>query len=185
VVQCRSSRGELGGTDVGEDATRGPLTLAHKIDHLFRAVHPRGRGEYTLEEVVEGIRQRGGPTISVAYLWQLRRGLKDNPTKHHLQALSDFFGVSPAYFFDDDASTRIDAQLDLLMTLRDASIRNIALRASGISEQSLRMITDIIENVRRMEHLPDPDAPGRRRGRPPRRPAADIDEGEKETTDEA
>jgi hypothetical protein len=73
----------------------------------------------------------------------------------------------------------------LLMTLRDASIRNIALRASGISEQSLRMITDIIENVRRMEHLPDPDAPGRRRGRPPRRPAADIDEGEKETTDEA
>ncbi len=131
-------------------------SLARKLDRLFQTVHPRGRGKYTLEEVVEGIRQHGGPTISAAYLWQLRRGLKDNPTRHHLQALSDFFGVPPAYFFEDAASAPIDAQLNVLTTLCDASIRNIALRASGISEQSLRMITDIIENVRRMERLPEP-----------------------------
>src|SRR6266550_4439777 len=107
----------------------GATTLAAKIDRLFAAVHPRGRGEYTHEEVAEAIRQRGGPTISATYLWQLRKGLRDNPTKKHLEALASFFGVSPAYFFDDEATARIDAELDILAALRDAPVRQIALRA--------------------------------------------------------
>ena len=30
-------------------------TLAQKLEHLFRVVHPRDRGEYSLEEVAEGM----------------------------------------------------------------------------------------------------------------------------------
>ena len=133
-------------------------TLAAKLDHLFQAVHPRNRSEFGYEEVAEAIRDRGGPTISATYVWQLRKGIRDNPTKKHLEALSDFFGVSPAYFFDEEAAARIDAQLELLTALRDASVRQLALRAHGLSPESLATLTDMIERVRQLEGLPEDDS---------------------------
>jgi transcriptional regulator with XRE-family HTH domain len=148
--------------------------LADKLDRLFRTIHPRNRGEFSLEEVAEAIRARGGPTISATYLWQLGKGLRDNPTKHHLEALADFFGVTPAYFFDESAVERIDAELDLLAAFRDAPVRRIALRAFGLSTESLRAIADIVENVRKLEGLPEPETPRPRRGRPPRQPAQEA-----------
>lgn len=149
-------------------------SLATRLNRLFQTVHARGQGEYSNEEVAEAIRQRGGPTISAAYLWQLRKGLRDNPTKHHLEALADFFGVPAAYFFDDAESVQIAAELDLLMALRDAPVRRIALRAFGLSAQSLRTIAEIVENVRELEHLPEPDESRPRRGRPPGRREQDT-----------
>ena len=136
----------------GEAAAR---SLAGKVDRLFRTVRPSGRGEYTYQEVAEALRERGGPTISATYVWQLRKGIRDNPTKKHLEALADFFGVPPAYFFDDEAAARIQAELSLLAALRDASVRNVALRARGLSPQSLDAITDMIERVRQLEGLPE------------------------------
>jgi transcriptional regulator with XRE-family HTH domain len=129
-------------------------TLADKIDRLFATVRP-SKGEYTHEEVATAIREAGGPTISATYLWQLRKGHRDNPTKRHLEALSDFFGVSPAYFFDDEAAERIDAELALLTAMRDASVRQVALRASGLSTESLQTIADMVERVRKLEGLPE------------------------------
>src|SRR3954469_6352736 len=112
-------------------------TLAAKVDHLFSTVRPRTGNEYSFEEVAEAIRAKGGPTISATYLWQLRKGLRDNPTKRHLEALAGFFGVPPAYFFDDAETERIDTELALLTALRDAPIRQIAMRANGLSTKSL------------------------------------------------
>src|SRR6266540_436032 len=70
---------------MADPATDG-RTLADKLDHLFRSVHPRGRGEYTYAEVAKAIEDRGGPTVSATYIWQLRKGRRDNPTKRHLEA---------------------------------------------------------------------------------------------------
>src|ERR671910_808724 len=126
-----------------EERTPKPRTLAEKIDHLFAVVHPP-KGEYTHEEVATAIRDAGGPTVSATYIWQLRKGLRDNPTKKHLEALSSFFGVPPAYFFDDQAAARVDAEL--------------ALRASGLSTESLETIAEMIERVRKLEGLPDDPA---------------------------
>lgn len=147
----------------GEPAPR--RTLAGKLDHLFRTVHPP-RGEFSHEEVATAIREGGGPTISATYLWQLRKGLRDNPTKRHLEALAGFFGVSPAYFFDDEAAARIEAELSLLTAFRDSSVRRMALRASGLSPESLETIADMIERVRRLEGLPDNgrEQPGAKEG---------------------
>lgn len=130
-----------------------PGTLAEKIDHLFRTIHRRGRGEISYAEVAEGIRDRGGPTISASYLWELRTGRADNPTKKHLEALADFFGVRPSYFFDEEAATRIEQQLDLLAALRDSGVRTIALRARGLSPEGLAAIRGVIEHVRQVEGL--------------------------------
>jgi transcriptional regulator with XRE-family HTH domain len=138
--------------DTGQGGRR---TLAQKLDHLFRTVHPGSRGEYSFEEVARALQARGGPTISATYLWQLRKGLRDNPTKRHLEALADFFGIPPAYFFDDAVTARIDAELRLLAALRDGSVRQIALRAAGLSPESLGAIAEMIERVRQLEGLPD------------------------------
>src|SRR5690242_13076951 len=97
----------LGDAVMAQDDGPRRTTLAAKLDRLFRSIHPRGRGEYTFEEVADAVRRAGGPTISATYVWQLRKGLRDNPTKKHLEALADFFGVSPVYFFDDAAAARI------------------------------------------------------------------------------
>lgn len=137
-------------------------TLAEKVDHLFRTVRSE-KGEYTHEDVASALREAGGPTISATYVWQLRKGVRDNPTKHHLEALANFFGVPPSYFFDEDAAEKIEAELELLMAMRDASLRAVATRAAGLSEGSLEAIRAIIEQARQIEGLrddPPKDSPG-------------------------
>ncbi len=118
---------------------------------MFATVHPRGRGEYTHEEVAEAIRQRGVSSVSHTYIWQLRSGIKTNPTMAIIEALSDFFGVPPAYFFDMETTARIDAELELLEAMRDADVRRLAIRASDLSSESLRTILEMVDRVRELE----------------------------------
>lgn len=140
---------------MGNAAHREQRTLAEKLDHLFATVHPRGRGPYTNDEVARSIAASGGPTISASYIWSLRTGKKDNPTKRHLEALATFFRVPPSYFFDEESSERIDAELSLLATMRDNNVRNVALRASGLSAATLDTIRGFIERARVLEGLAD------------------------------
>ena len=130
-------------------------SLAEKIDHLFTTVHP-AKGQYTHEQVAAALREAGGPTISATYVWQLRKGIRDNPTKHHLEALAGFFGVPPSYFFDEEAAAQVDAELALLVAMRDANVRSVALRSAGLSPATLASIGGIIEQARQIEGL----APG-------------------------
>lgn len=129
-------------------------SLAGKLARLFAAVHPADRGELTHEEVATAIREAGGPTISAVYLWQLRTGKRDNPTMRHLEALAAHFGVPVAYFFDDTAAAAIDRELELLTAMRDTHVRSIALRATGLSGDSLAAVQSMIDHARRLEGLP-------------------------------
>ena len=134
-------------------------TLAEKIDHLFTVVHPP-KGEYTHEQVARAIETvGGGPTISATYLWQLRKGLRDNPTKKHLEALSTFFGVPPSYFFDEAtaAAAVVDAELELelLTALRDPLVRDLATHAAGLSPETLTTLIDMTQRARQLEGLGD------------------------------
>ncbi len=135
-------------------------TLAQKLDRLFATVHPAGRGPYSNAEVAAALQREGGPTVSATYLWQLRKGLRDNPTKGHLEALARFFGVNPGYFFDDTSAEDIDAQLAVLAAVRDAGVRAIALRSAGLSETSLAAIRTMVESARQLERLPGPPSSG-------------------------
>lgn len=134
-------------------------SLAERLEHLFRTVHPRGRGEYSSEEVANAIAAQGGPTISATYIWMLRKGTRDNPTKKHIEALSEFFGVPPAYFFDDESAARIEAELATVAALRDAAVHRVALRAAGLSNESLAALAEMIDRVRTLEGLPRGDDP--------------------------
>ena len=44
----------------------------------------------------------------------------------HLEGSAKFFGVPPAYFFDDADAEKIDAHLAVLAAMRDADVRMVA-----------------------------------------------------------
>jgi ESX-1-secreted protein regulator len=91
--------------------------------------------------------------ISSTYVWQLRTGRRDNPTQKHLSALAAFFGVSPMYFFEESEADRGAVPPELVAALKDDDVRDMALRAAGLSERSLRAIRDMIESARAVEGL--------------------------------
>lgn len=133
-----------------------PGELASKLDRLFRTVHPHGRGEASYREIARSIGEQGGPTISASYLHALRTGSKDNPTKKHLEAIAAFFGVSPAYFYDEGLATRIDDQLELIESMRDAGVHHLSLRARGLPSEAIDMVREMIDHARRLTGLDEP-----------------------------
>jgi transcriptional regulator with XRE-family HTH domain len=137
--------------------TRPPEGLfAERLDHLFRTVHPKDRGPYTPAEAAGAINAAAGErVVSGTYLWLLRTGQRDNPTMRHLIALARFFGVPPTYFFPDDAMRQDAVPAELTAALRDEKVREMALRAAGLSDRSLKAITDMINSARAVEGFPD------------------------------
>ncbi|WP_346771992.1 helix-turn-helix domain-containing protein [Streptomyces sp. JH34] len=134
--------------------------FAELLDRLFRDMHPKGRGPYTYAEVSAGIRESTGTSISASAIQQLRTGSNRNPKLETIRALATFFGVPPAYFFDAKESEQIEAELALLTTMRDADVRAVALRAAGLSTETLSTISGFIERARALEGLhDDPEKP--------------------------
>ncbi|MEV4709060.1 helix-turn-helix domain-containing protein [Actinoplanes sp. NPDC049316] len=127
------------------------FSIADKLDRLFKQVRPAGQGEFSYMAVAEAIRADQGIQISHTYIWQLRTGRRDNPTVQHLRGLATFFGVPVAYFLDDDEARKIDDQLALLRTLRDAQVTEIALRAADVSPSSRNTIGELVRKVWELE----------------------------------
>ncbi|UMP01365.1 helix-turn-helix domain-containing protein [Amycolatopsis sp. EV170708-02-1] len=130
-------------------------TLTDRIDRLFQVVRRADGGQHSHEEVARACRESTGESFSAAYLWQLRTGRRDNPTKRHLEALAAFFQVPPAYFFDDEQGSALAEEVELLGALRNSAVRNLALRAVTLSEEGLGTVTDIVEAIKRRESQRD------------------------------
>ncbi|CAM4392202.1 hypothetical protein NORO109296_26800 [Nocardiopsis rhodophaea] len=92
-----------------------------------------------------------------AHVIQDARDGKATPPPSTIQALAKFFDMPATYFYDDNVATAMDKDLETLALLRDHNIRNIAMRAAGLSDASLKPIVDLIENTRRLEGLPPTD----------------------------
>ncbi|MEV4738744.1 helix-turn-helix domain-containing protein [Streptomyces sp. NPDC049555] len=136
-------------------------TFAELLEHLFQEIHPPGRGSYTNAEVAEAITKaaaNGGKGISASAIAQLRNGQKRNPMMSTIKALADFFGVEPGYFFDQAAKERTEAEIALVAAMRDQDVRRVALRAKGLSGNSLSMVTALIEQARSLEGLTDSES---------------------------
>jgi transcriptional regulator with XRE-family HTH domain len=121
--------------------------FAAKVDRLFKTIRtPQGK-EYTPEHVAEWLRANGGPSVSASYLYSLRRGSRSNPTKAQMEALARFFGVPPAYFFDEEHGQRMSEELELLAALRDADVREVALRTSELHGDARRSVAAIVREM--------------------------------------
>src|SRR6266545_1847438 len=145
---------------MSEDAPSTTL-FARRLEHLFQTVHPKDRGPYTHEEVAAAINKAAGKhVISHSYVWQLRRGKRDNPGMNYVTALAAFFGVTPMYFFADENADPDSVPPEFLQAFRDDAVREVALAAAGLSDATLRAIRTMIQNARQFEGLPDATAPG-------------------------
>lgn len=136
-----------------------PPAFTERLNHLFTSVRPRDGREYSNEHVAVEIGRASGVTISQSYIWQLRKGKKDNPTLKHIQALADFFGVPAAYFFDDEVTARVNQQLETLIAeqaRRDASQADeqaalMAMRAGELSPERRQQVMDLLDVVHALE----------------------------------
>lgn len=108
----------------------------------------RTRGHSSLS--LPGRAFRPGPTRSPASTWSTSSQTSSPGPGAHLEALAAFFGVPAAYFFDDDTAARVDSQLALATALRDAGVRNAALRISTLDDASRQSILRIVQEVTQM-----------------------------------
>ncbi|MFI6150004.1 helix-turn-helix domain-containing protein [Streptomyces sp. NPDC051109] len=136
--------------------------LAVRLDDLFKTVRPQGR-RWTNAEVAEELK-RANPEIKAGgvYLSQLRTGKRSNPSPDLLAALARFFGVSVAYFFDDEAAESELDEIAAIEALRQAGVRSVAMRAAGMKAENLRAIMAIMDQYRQLQGLPpvtDPAEP--------------------------
>lgn len=140
-------------TPAGPDSAE-PPSLATKINRLFDTMRRPGDAALSNAAAAELITEKTGVPISAAYIWQLRTGRKTNPTVAHLQAVAEFFGVPPSYLIDPVVDPKIEAQLELLQSLRDTGVLDLAMRASGLTAESLQSLRTMVDQARRIEHLP-------------------------------
>lgn len=138
-------------------AEQEPSELAAKINRLFDVMRNPAEPALSHAAAAEAITKATGVSISAAYLWQLRSGVKSNPTVQHLQALARFFGVPASYLLDSGPDEAIEKQLSLLQAMKDAGVRNLALRASGLTPRTLDSIAAIVDRARELENLPPLD----------------------------
>lgn len=144
----------------GEEGRTERPTLAAKLNSLFHSFHPGQNKPYSARHVASAITAaavaRGDSRYEIthSYISLLRSGERSNPTMKHLEALADFFRVPVSYFFagEDDAD-RMSEQAELLAVIADVGVREVALRAAGLSPESLKTIVDVIRQVRKLEGL--------------------------------
>lgn len=144
--------------ELGGDSNATELSI--KLNKLFEIMRKPSAPPLSNAAAATAITKQTGVSISSAYIWQLRTGIKNNPTVQHLRAIAEFFGVSPSYLIDPGIDPQIDAQLDLLHALRDIKVRDLAMRAHGLTPQALNSLAAMIDHARQLEQLP-PVAPSR------------------------
>ena len=144
---------------MGDSEDTGKGIIAERLDRLFTTMTPEGR-PYSLREAADGINARAGRNVvSFQYLSLLRSGAKRQPSHEKLKAIADWFGVSSAYFDDDEVARRTDEELRGLALMREAGVRSVMFRMAGVSEDNLKLVASILDQLRHAEGLPpaDPD----------------------------
>lgn len=129
-------------------------SFANLLDRLFvTRMAPDGK-PWSLSAVARELTTRGLPTTQ-SYVSQLRSGDRNNPTLAYVTALASVFGVPTTYFLGSGSlEPSLQADVDLAVSLREAGVKGIALRATNLTPESLQMIQQILDSVRQREGLP-------------------------------
>ncbi|MFI1964419.1 hypothetical protein ACH429_09885 [Streptomyces pathocidini] len=149
--------GEQTTTDPAEPGRAPGRPLLRKFDQrlkeLISALYPDERKRPGYARLAAEIRDATGGAISGTYLWELATGKKRNVTLEQLDVLAEFFGVPPEFFLNEEVAERVNAQLKLATALRDARVRNLALRADGLSPASLDALLSMVNEARKLQQL--------------------------------
>ncbi|WP_203609286.1 hypothetical protein [Streptomyces anulatus] len=127
--------------------------LQQRLNELISTHYPDERRRPGYARLAREICDVTGGTISGTYLWELATGKKSNVSLEQLDILATFFGVPPEYFLNDEVAERVSTQLALASALRDVRVRNLALRADGLSAASLDALLTMVDEARRIQQL--------------------------------
>ncbi|ACL42163.1 conserved hypothetical protein (plasmid) [Pseudarthrobacter chlorophenolicus A6] len=121
--------------------------LARKINLLMDTAEAEGR-KVAFKDVAAAMDTAGTP-LSRARWHYMRAGTGPVVKKAELlKNLAKFFGVNEGYLLDgdDELPERVEAQMELLTTMREKKVRNFAARQlDGLSPEALRQIRDLID----------------------------------------
>ncbi|MET8768448.1 MULTISPECIES: hypothetical protein [unclassified Streptomyces] len=133
----------------------GPGAPFHeRLNYLFDRVRPPGGKEFSNAHVAREISSYSNEvSITGAYIGQLRRGEK-TPTIKLPPLFARFFGVKPRFFFEDEERQNVTEQFELLRKLTQAGVKQIALRAIGLSSKGRGEVMKKLDAVREEEGLP-------------------------------
>ncbi len=100
--------------------------FAERLNRLFAIVHPPGRGPYSSNDLIRAVNARG-IMLSAPYLSQLRTGQRNCPSANVIDAISDFFGVHPYYFTNEehDYTRNLDRELYWLDLAHNPTVRDV------------------------------------------------------------
>ena len=91
----------------------------------------------------------------------MERGVVDGYTSLAIANLPTFgLASTTPYLVDPGIDPDIDAQLNLLQAMRDAGVRDLAMRASGLTPQALNSLRAMVDHARQLEQLPPVQATG-------------------------
>lgn len=125
-------------------------TFANRLNRLFEQAEVK----VTNLEVARGMLE-SGCSVSTPYLSQLRTGVRKNPSLLVVNALANFFRVSPDYFYDVNvgedlpSSKQIDAaDAVVLGKLSDRRLRRLLTLTLGLAPSSVELLVDMSSRLR-------------------------------------
>ena len=122
--------------------------LARKLNLLLALFEAKGSSPLTYPQISKHMADRGTPLSRSRWAY-MRAGDSSMATDPQLlRNLAEFFGVDPRYLLDEDGEVPdlVDAQLELLRTLRENRVRNFAARQlQGISPETLLRLRKAID----------------------------------------
>ncbi|NYF44642.1 helix-turn-helix domain-containing protein [Streptosporangium sandarakinum] len=127
--------------------------MAERLGEALRANKLSARG-------VERALKRQGMTVSHAYISQLKKGEKTNPTLELLEALAALLGVQVGWLAGEDppaprplTEEERRQQEAVKQELTELGVLNIAERMTGLSPLSISAIAQMVEAMRAAEAL--------------------------------
>ncbi|MFC8537946.1 XRE family transcriptional regulator [Streptomyces sp. NPDC057249] len=115
----------------------------------------RATGEFSNAHVAETVSGYGDGTLTAAYIGKLRAGEGDNPSIRVARLLARFFQVPAGYFVEDDVTESIVSQFQLVRQLHEQGVKNLAMRAAGLSPASKEALLKMVDAARALEGLPE------------------------------
>ncbi|MGY3317493.1 hypothetical protein [Arthrobacter sp. TE12232] len=139
--------------NAGEPSESPQARLARKINLLLDLYESQGAGPLSYKEISENMAKRGTPLSRSRWAYMRSGDSSLAMDQELLQNLAAFFGVDRRYLLDASAEIPdlVEAQLDLLKTMREARVKNFAARQlQGLSPETLARLQEVIDkHVRR------------------------------------
>ncbi|MCC9175438.1 hypothetical protein [Arthrobacter sp. zg-Y179] len=125
-------------------------TLARKINLLLDVIMSDSGKPFDYPAIRDGA-QKAGYYLSRTRWSLLKSGKEQVVPEEALRAIAAVFDVDPDYLLQEDGNLpeRVEAELELLRSLRRAEVRNFAARALGpVDPEALKAIAKILDEDR-------------------------------------